>query len=269
MKLSVITINLNNRNGLLKTIGSVISQSSKDFEYIVIDGGSTDGSRELIEHYADRFAYWVSEPDHGIYSAMNKGIRKARGEYVLMLNSGDCLIDEKVLGRMLPYLLSGADIIQGNVLILQKGEWIKNTGYGRSELTFRDAYNGLFLHQASFIRRVLHETYGYYDESKMMISDTIFFLKALGFGEASFQYVDITISMLEEGGISSLPNPGWKRIREEEDIFYDALVPSRLLKMCRNEERKVDFYDTLHKYRPLWYFALILEKVARFFSRNC
>ena len=85
MKLSIITVNLNNREGLQKTIDSVVNQTFRDFEWIVIDGGSTDGSKELIEQYADHFAYWVSEPDKGIYNAMNKGIKVAKGEYLQFL----------------------------------------------------------------------------------------------------------------------------------------------------------------------------------------
>ena len=99
MKLSIITINYNNLAGLQKTIESVVSQTFRDFEWIVIDGGSVDGSRELIERYANSFSYWVSEPDKGIYNAMNKGIVVAKGDYLLFLNSGDWLCDEMALER--------------------------------------------------------------------------------------------------------------------------------------------------------------------------
>lgn len=87
VKLSIITVSYNNVSGLRKTIESVLNQSSKDFEYIVIDGGSTDGSVELIKQHGDKIAYWVSEKDAGIYNAMNKGIRQAKGEYYQFLNS--------------------------------------------------------------------------------------------------------------------------------------------------------------------------------------
>ena len=87
MKLSIITINLNNAAGLRKTIQSVVNQTYIDFEYIIIDGFSSDGSIEVIKEYADRINYWVSEPDRGIYNAMNKGILKTSGEYIHFLNS--------------------------------------------------------------------------------------------------------------------------------------------------------------------------------------
>ena len=89
MKLSIITVNLNNLEGLKKTYESVVSQTFTDYEWLVIDGGSTDGSREFIEQHQDKFAYWCSEPDKGIYNAMNKGIVRAKGEYLNFMNSGD------------------------------------------------------------------------------------------------------------------------------------------------------------------------------------
>ena len=95
--LSIITINYNNINGLQNTLQSVFCQSRHDFEWIVIDGGSTDGSKELLEKYTNRINYWVSEPDHGIYEAMNKGIKVAKGDYLQFLNSGDCLADKDII----------------------------------------------------------------------------------------------------------------------------------------------------------------------------
>ena len=96
-KLSIITVNLNNCIGLQKTFDSLFEQIFKDFEQIVIDGGSTDGSRELIETNVDKISYWVSEKDSGIYNAMNKGIIKATGDYLLFLNSGDHLLHKNIL----------------------------------------------------------------------------------------------------------------------------------------------------------------------------
>ena len=100
MKLSIITINLNNASGLEKTIQSVINQTYKDFEFIVIDGASTDGSVEVIKKYSSGINYWVSESDTGIYNAMNKGIRKAQGEYCLFLNSADYLFSPNLISAV-------------------------------------------------------------------------------------------------------------------------------------------------------------------------
>ena len=96
-KVSVITVNYNNADGLKRTLESLFAQTFTDYESIVIDGGSTDGSREIIENFADRITYWVSEPDGGIYHAMNKGIRQATGLYYNFMNSGDLFEDPTVL----------------------------------------------------------------------------------------------------------------------------------------------------------------------------
>lgn len=97
MKISIITINFNNKDGIEKTISSVVAQTYKDIQYIIIDGDSTDGSVEVIKKYHEDIDYWISEPDKGIYDAMNKGILKATGDYVLFLNSGDYLSIEELL----------------------------------------------------------------------------------------------------------------------------------------------------------------------------
>ena len=112
--ISVITINYNNHAGLLKTIDSVVNQTYNNFEYIIIDGGSTDGSVDVIYKYADRIDYWVSEPDKGIYNAMNKGIDVAKGEYCIFLNSGDSFCDYQTLSLSLPFL-DGTDVVADSI----------------------------------------------------------------------------------------------------------------------------------------------------------
>ena len=113
MKLSVITICYNDRNGLLKTLESVKSQSSHDFQYIVIDGASKDGSADLLTEYASVIDYSVSESDKGIYNAMNKGIREAKGEYCLFMNAGDTFYANDTVEKALP-LLDGTDFLCGD-----------------------------------------------------------------------------------------------------------------------------------------------------------
>lgn len=100
MTLSIITVNLNNLEGLKRTYDSVVSQTFTDYEWLVIDGGSTDGSREFIEQHQDKFAYWCSEPDKGIFNAMNKGIVRAKGEYLNFMNSGDCFACEETVAEV-------------------------------------------------------------------------------------------------------------------------------------------------------------------------
>ena len=95
--ISIITVNFNDKIGLERTLESVFSQNFRNFEYLVIDGGSNDGSKDLLEKNSEKINYWVSEPDKGIYNAMNKGISFAKGEYLIFLNSGDHLKNENSL----------------------------------------------------------------------------------------------------------------------------------------------------------------------------
>ena len=101
LNLSIITVNLNNLTGLQKTMQSVFEQTFTNYEYIIIDGGSTDGSKEWIAQHADKLAYWVSEKDGGVFNAQNKGIVKSKGEYLLFLNSGDYFYTVEAIGALI------------------------------------------------------------------------------------------------------------------------------------------------------------------------
>lgn len=197
MKLSIITVNLNNRDGLQKTIDSVISQTFHDFEWIVIDGGSTDGSKELLEQYADHFAYWVSKPDKGIYNAMNKGIKVAQGAYLQFLNSGDWLVDESTLERCFAHDFS-ADIAYGDLYYCNGAE--KEVCRYPQDVSFRFFYLSSIGHPASFIkRRILQETL--YDEGLKIVSDWKFFL-AQAMENKRFEHIDEIVCCFDTKGIS-------------------------------------------------------------------
>ena len=263
MKLSIITINRNNASGLKKTIESVVSQSFKDFEYIVIDGASTDESVDIIKLYSDKISYWVSEPDTGIYNAMNKGIKLAKGEYTLMLNSGDYLVNDKVIQNIIPFL-DDIDIVQGNTIIICSGKDKILKGYGKSDISFCEVYKGNFLHQATFAKKELFTKYGYFDENYKIGGDTVFFLKSLGFGNATFKYVDVSIAYFDTQGISSSHSTFWNKQRKIEDEMYDKLLSTRLLKLCKEDSYKIDAYNIICRNtftRKLFYLLLTLCKL--------
>ena len=128
MRLSIITVNYNNREGLARTARSVVEQTFSDFEWIVVDGGSTDGSVGVIQEYADCIAWSVSEPDGGIYEAMNKGLDMASGEYVQFLNSGDSFIDQTVLERVFDDQ-DLSDVNYGDQWCLSGGKVVEKRSY--------------------------------------------------------------------------------------------------------------------------------------------
>lgn len=198
MKYSIITINYNNRDGLKKTIESVINQSYQDFEYIVIDGGSTDGSAGIIKDYEAHIDYWVSEPDKGIYHAMNKGIEHAHGEYLNFMNSGDCFYDCNVLCNVSTYLTK--DIIEGYTYNIESSK----SSFKDEEFTptMHFFFGGSLNHQACFIKKHLFKDHSY-DENYRIISDWIFFIETIIFQNKTYKYVPICITKFDGYGISA------------------------------------------------------------------
>lgn len=277
MKLSIITINRNNVEGLRKTLESVFKQTYSDFEYIVIDGASNDGSVDVIKKYASHPALdvsspiqyiWISEPDNGIYQAMNKGIVRANGEYILMLNSGDYLVKEDVIERVIPELHTDG-VIQGGMYLYQMKEDCLDYGNGLTDMSFYDVVDGDFLHQADFVRKDIYELYGYYDESFQIGGDTAFFIKLLGFHNVSFRCVHIPISFFEGGGKASGRDKKWRSIQAiENKRIEDEILGPRLTKVYKEDRIKVKLYDTLHSYKWSWFLIKIITHLIYFFERK-
>lgn len=262
MKLSIITINFNNALGLQKTMESVFAQTCKNFEYIVIDGASSDGSAEYIRNNADKLTYWVSEKDTGIYNAMNKGIRAAKGEYVLMLNSGDYFVDECVVGHILPEL-NRTDIVQGNTIMLFDKKKYRCRGYGKSDISFLEAQQGHFLHQASFCKKTLFEQYCFFDESYRYVADTIFFLKTIAFGSATFRYVDIDVAHFDTNGFSFTEDNTIRLAHNKETArMRTELFPGRMSMGLRELESKMRVYDQLHSHKWAWLLTMCIKRIC-------
>ena len=231
MKLSIITINRNNKDGLQRTIESVVSQTFQDYEYVIIDGASTDGSVDVIKQYADKITYWVSEPDKGIYNAMNKGILQAKGEYCLFLNSGDVFASSFVMEKLFE-TNPISEIVTGNMLknypdkqTIDKGQlyarMVKN-----EKLTLLDFLKGTINHSPTIIKRNLFDRYGAYEESYKIVSDWIFFLKTIGLNGVSVSYVDIVISYFDMTGISNIDS---ELLNYERKKAIEAYVPNSIL----------------------------------------
>lgn len=216
-RLSIITVNRNNEAGLKKTIASVIAQSYSNFEFIVIDGASTDSSTSVIRENEGYLKYWVSEPDNGTYHAMNKGIKAAGGEYCLFLNSGDYLLDNKVLERVFGLMLN-ADIISGDVLKIRPNNKFRRVSSPQSVSLHKLCIHSL-PHQASLIRRSLFDEIGNYSENYRIVSDWEFFLKALVMHEKSYQHISMDISYFRIGGVSSSKENFELAYRESHDCL--------------------------------------------------
>jgi glycosyltransferase involved in cell wall biosynthesis len=219
MRYSIITINYNDKEGLSRTIKSVINQTSKNFEYIVIDGGSTDGSVDIIKQNIDYINYWVSEKDKGVYNAMNKGIAQAKGDYLVFMNSGDCFHTPDVLDSLADYQ---EDIICGKVL---KGHSTIPSGHYKSTITLVDLMRGSLPHQAMFIKRDLMVRHPY-DENYKILSDWKFCIQALVFDNCSFRNSDVIVADYDISGISTNSNG---LLTKEREIILKELFPQRII----------------------------------------
>jgi glycosyltransferase involved in cell wall biosynthesis len=201
-KLSIITINRNNAIGLRKTIESVINQTVRDFEYLVIDGASTDNSVNIIREFKSEITYWISEADGGIYNAMNKGIKQASGEYCLFLNSGDYLYNEKVIEEFLKEDVHHEII---SCSMISSGQSFRILCVPPREVSLFTFTRGSLLHPSTFIHRNLFIKYGYYSENYNILSDWKFFLEVLIIHNCSYTTKNIIISVFEsKNGISSI-----------------------------------------------------------------
>jgi len=227
MKLTIITVNLNNLTGLTKTIASVQSQESREFEFIIIDGASTDGSADLLRSGGAGTAQWVSETDSGIYAAMNKGIGLSKGEYLLFLNSGDCLAEANTVGNLLGFLDSRFDIYYAD-LVIADGKAISKITYPHSIVP--DFFvTSTISHQNALIKRSLLLEAGRYREDFRIASDWFFFLDASLRLGASFCWIDTSIAVMDPGGIGS--DPRFLEIKKYEhargfDDAFGALAPA-------------------------------------------
>ena len=156
MRYSIITVNFNNKEGLRRTIESVIGQTYHDFEFIVIDGGSTDGSADVLREFDKDITYWVSEKDSGIYNGMNKGIAKATGDYLNFMNSGDCFYTPDVLERVASYN-TDADFIVGKDYHYSERKQRGHASIQPPRTTMMHFFMGTLDHQSSFIKRELNK----------------------------------------------------------------------------------------------------------------
>lgn len=235
-KVSVITICHNEALKIRRTLESIHNQTFNDFEHIVIDGNSSDGTKEIISSFAGRLSHFVSEPDSGIYEAQNKGIKLAQGDYLIFINGGDCLHDHDVFKDIFEQD-QAADIIYGNLLI-EEADGSATLGRSPLKITLDFLLRGTLWHPVSFIHRSLFKKYGCYDESLKIVADYDFFLKVLMVEQANALHVDRTISRFNTDGIGS--SPEYQTLHDSER----AAVQRRYF-----TEPVIEMFEELEKYR--------------------
>ena len=271
MKLSIITINRNNASGLEKTIRSVASQTNKGFEYIIVDGASTDSSVEVIKENEKEFAClkWVSEPDTGIYNAMNKGLRMASGEYIQILNSADCLATDNIVERMLEELekQGNPSILYGNMVkCFPDGRKMVDKCFAGQEITMLGMYTGTLNHDPAYIRRDLFDKYGFYDENLKIVSDWKWYLQAIILGNEKPKYVELDVTLFDMTGISENANSK-AMIQKERQSVLDEMIPAVYLQDYKLYSADIALMRRIHRYpwayKLVWFIERCLFKLEK------
>ena len=298
MQLSIITINYNNAEGLRKTLASVAAQTYHNIEHIIVDGNSTDGSVDVIREYESTLASslspfasrlkWISEPDKGIYNAMNKGIEIALGkrvvnndhtsspfvsrlsplackEYIQILNSGDLLAAPDVTDKMVLQLTQYGEsvgIIYGNMTkVNAAGKVVGKSRY--TEYSLRQFYHSTLNHDCAYIRKDLFEEYGLYDENLKIVSDWKWYLQAIGLGSVKPEYVDIDVTIFDDGGISETQLD--RRAAERRQVLEDLLPPA-VLWDYDTHAFEMEQMNRLRRWK-LYPFVYLMERVCFKFEK--
>lgn len=306
MILSIITINRNNAAGLEKTMRSVLSQTYKNIEYIIVDGASTDNSVEVIQSLlpnsiaesegsgwhsfksiplggdlgeASIDGFWISEPDGGIYNAMNKGIRKATGDYIQILNSGDCLAADDVVERMVAALpadngqqtteSSLPSIFYGNMIkCFPDGRKYRDRCKARGEITLAFFYHGCLNHSPAYIKRDLFDKYGLYDETLRICSDWKWYMQAIILGDVDPVYTDIDVTLFDMTGISETNK---ELLESERKQLLTEMINPKILADYDQWYSSMDQMARIHRYpvvkKMVWFVERCLFKYEKLKKR--
>lgn len=267
MKLSIVTINYNNAEGLRRTLASVIAQTCHEIEHVIVDGASADKSVNIIHEYEalntssknPLSIKWCSEPDGGIYNAMNKGIKQASGDYIQILNSGDILASNDVVEKMLAAIETNKnpDFLYGNMV---KKDYSTGKIIGKSqniEYSLRQYYSSTMNHDCCYISKSLYEKYGLYDESLKIVSDWKWFLQAIGMGDVRPIYVDIDVTIFDASGISET-NIDLRN--EERRKVLKEILPPAVLSDYDQHAFDMEQMDRIRRHKMYW-LAYLVERV--------
>jgi len=259
--LSIITINLNNANGLQKTIDSVVCQTFASFEYIVIDGLSNDGSVDVIKSYEEKISYWVSEADGGIYDAMNKGIKHAKGKYLIFLNSGDVLVDKDTLSEAVKYMddCPAVDIFYSDTFFKDQNAAIHLHKHPTNVNVDFLRINQLN-HQSSLIRASLFDEYGLYPHHLKFAADHWLFLTSL-VGNKVFMHIPVVLVVYEQGGLSLTH---MDKYRVEADALWLQIVPA----YARDMALRLDSDKRIKNFKLVKIALALSETIQRVLKRN-
>lgn len=270
-KISIVTINFNNAEGLRKTLASVAVQTYSNIEHVIVDAASTDVSVEIIKEYASTSSHsviWSSEKDKGIYDGMTKGVKKATGDYVWILNSGDCAAAPDVVEKMMTILNDEKiDILLGNIVRIlpnNKKQYAplpvkrtKGENPRLMEVSMLTFYSATIPQDAAFIRRELFDTYRYYDDTMKICADWKLYLNMIALNGVRPMYVNIDVVLFDMTGVSNTDN---ERLKAEKRAYLEEVLPASVLKDYDAYAFPIHQYERLKKYH-LWPIVYFMERV--------
>ncbi|WP_396166211.1 glycosyltransferase family 2 protein [Flavobacterium sp.] len=230
MQFSIITISFNRKATIAKAIESVLSQDYKNIQYIVIDGNSTDGTKEIINTYSDKISILISENDNGLYEALNKGMRLATGDLIGIMHSDDEFYDTTVVSQIAAAFQKNPNTngFYGNGIYVSNDQQ-KNIIRDRicGEYSDKKIISGwLPLHTSVYLKKNVMEKYGYYNEEFKIASDTELLLRYLHHHKLELTYLNIYFVKMRMGGLSTDYNNFFKVLLEDYRIYKKFGLPA-------------------------------------------
>jgi glycosyltransferase involved in cell wall biosynthesis len=239
MKVSIITVCYNSEKYISSCIDSVLNQVYNNIEYIVIDGNSSDRTTDIIRSYKDKISIYISEPDNGIYDAMNKGIRLSTGEIIGILNSDDYFANNQVIGKVVEaFKNENIDAIYGDVRFINPDNPEKTIRYYSSKnFKFSSFKYGIMpAHPSFYIKRIFFEKFGYYRTDYKIASDFELMLRFFSHREMKLKYIPMTFVTMRKGGVST------------RNFFSQIILNREILKACLANNIKTNVFKIYSKY---------------------
>jgi len=224
VKISIITVILNNAATIRTTIQSVLNQTHPDLEYIVVDGGSTDGSKEIIKSFGSKITKFLSEPDHGMYDALNKGIRMANGEIIGILNSDDLYTNNEILAKVAEtFSKNNIDSLFADVRFVKEPNLDKTRRYvtGKAFKPAKLRFGFMPPHPTFFVKKILFEQFGYYKTDYSIAADYELIIRFLYTNKVTYKYLPLDMIKMRIGG------------RSTKSIYSNYVLNKEIIKGCR------------------------------------
>ena len=242
MKISIITVVWNNKETIQDAVNSVLNQTYKNIEYIIIDGASTDGTIEIIQSYGDKISKFISEPDGGLYDAMNKGIELSNGDIVGMLNSDDFYIDEFVIENVIKeFEAKDVDSVYADLVYVNPGNLDKVVRFYDSSYFSpgKFAYGWMPAHPTFFVKKEIYERYGVFRTDLKIGADFDILVRFLYIYNISFSYMREVLVKMRTGGVSTSFSSIWINNIEQLRVCRDHNIDTNIFKILSKYPRKM------------------------------